>query len=127
MSDVATYAFIGGLFGIFIVLEIVMLIMAPKKIAHSSLDEASKEVQKGSREWVTTVIALVLADIIIWLWLGQKVPLRFFLCVLLGLNMMLLLLALLEYQSLHLSKKRVGELELHQRHEVDEQAAHEKE
>lgn len=111
MNDFETYLFIGGLFGIFIVLEIVMFIGFPKKISHYSLEKASQIVQHENREWMEIIIALVIADVMIWFWLGQKVPLQFFLAILLCLNLMMFLFAVVEYQSVHLSKKRILELE----------------
>ena len=57
------------------------------------------------------IIALVIADVIVWFWLGQKVPFQFFLAILLCVNLMMILFAVVEYQSVHLSKKRILELE----------------
>jgi hypothetical protein len=52
-----------------------------------------------------------------WFLFGHKVPSGAFLFVLLGVDLMLMLVALLEYQSYHLSKKRVEELERLHHHE----------
>jgi len=127
MSDFEYYLFLGGFFGIFIVIGILGLIKSPGKIATSTFEEASREVKEGRHRWIQTLLVLVVANVILWFWLGHAVPLRIFLAVLLGLDLMTGVFALGEFQTSHLSKKRVEELERLHSHEGGEVSSTEKE
>jgi hypothetical protein len=127
MSDVATYAVVGGFFAIFIALEIAMLITNQKRMPHAPFEKAYKDAHDDPHEWLGTLLTFGTADIISWFWLGPRIPFRFFLFVLLCFNIMGVLLALVEYQSTRLARKRVKELELQLGKEVGEPSPSEKE
>ncbi len=127
MNDLETFLFIGGIFGIFIVIGILGLIKNPRKIASSTFEEASKEVKEGEHRWIWTLLILAVVNIISWFWFGNTVPLRFFLAVLLTIDLMTGVFALDEFQTYTLSKKRVAELEQLQTHEGGEEPLPEKE
>lgn len=126
MSELEVYLLFGGIFGFFSVIGIVLLILGPKGIATSSFEEASQEVAKGPYRWVMSLVVVVLGSIIVWFLFGHKVPLGAFLFVLLGVDLMMMLIVLLEYQTYHLSRKRVEELEQLQNHEGGEEPSPEK-
>jgi hypothetical protein len=111
MSDFAYYLLFGGIFGMFIAGGIVQLIQGPKRIGTSSFEEASQEAKEGSHSWVRSLIAIALADIVVWFWLGLSVPVHIVLFVLLGLNLYAGVVVLAEYQRHHSAQKRVVELQ----------------
>jgi hypothetical protein len=126
MNDFEYDLLFGGIFGIFIAVGIVLLILGPKRIGTSSFEEASQEVKERSHSWVVSLIGVVLANIVLWFWLGLTVPMRSMLFMLLGLNLYAGVVVLVEYQSYHLSRKHVAEQQRLQKHQGGEEPSLEK-
>ncbi|HLQ29035.1 MAG TPA: hypothetical protein VK140_07355 [Ktedonobacteraceae bacterium] len=113
MGEVVNYVFGVGLFAVCFLIEITALILGRKRVPRYSYERASKvcsRFQKGDR-WYHTLLALLLVDIVGWLWLGGKLPFYESLAIFIGINMLFILLAAGEYQEITLARKRVKELE----------------
>ncbi len=113
MGEVVNYVFGVGLFTVFFLIGIASLILGRKRIPRYSYERASKvcsRFQKGDR-WYITLLSLLSADIVGWLWLGGKLPFYEKLAIFIGINILGILLAAVEYQEITLARKRVKELE----------------
>jgi hypothetical protein len=114
MGEVINYLFGVGLFTVFFLIGIASLILERKRIPRYSYERASKvcsRFQKGRDNWYITLLGLLSADIVGWLWLGGKLPFYEELAIFIGINILGILLAVGEYQAITLARKRVKELE----------------
>jgi hypothetical protein len=114
MGVIVNYLFGVGFFAVCFLIEITALILGRKRIPRYSYERASKvcsRFQKGRGRWYHTLLALLLVDIVGWLWLGGKLPFYESLAIFIGINILFILLAAVEYQEITLARKRVKELE----------------
>ena len=77
MEEVVNYVFGVGLFTVCFLIEITALILGRKRVPRYSYERASKvcsSFQKGRDNWYITLLGLLSADIVGWLWLGGKLP-----------------------------------------------------
>jgi uncharacterized membrane protein len=111
MSETAVFILIGCFFLFFIALEVVMLIIGHKRAAEYTLEKAHKEIQDESNNWVITLVAGVVGDVIAWFWLGSRISRAAFIFVLICVDLLLLLLAAIEYDTKRMAKKKIRESE----------------
>jgi uncharacterized membrane protein len=111
MSETAVFILIGCFFLFFIALEVVMLIIGHKRAAEYTLEKAHKEIQDESNNWVITLVAGVVGDVIAWFWLGSRISRAAFIFVLICVDLLLLLLAAIEYDTKSMAKKKIRESE----------------
>ncbi|SRR5260370_1674383 len=114
MGEVINYLFGVGFFAVCFLIEITALILGRKRIPRYSYERASRvcsRFQKGQDNWYITLLGLLSADIVGWLWLGGKLPFYEKLAIFIGINIIVILLAVVEYQAITLARKRVKELE----------------
>ncbi len=109
MSETAVFILIGCFFLFFIALEVVMLIIGHKRAAEYTLEKAHKEIQDESNNWVITLVAGVVGDVIAWFWLGSRISRAAFIFVLICVDLLLLLLAAIEYDTKRMAKKKIRE------------------
>ncbi|SRR5579884_157433 len=108
MSETAVFILIGCFFLFFIALEVVMLIIGHKRAAEYTLEKAHKEIQDESNNWVITLVAGVVGDVIAWFWLGSRISRAAFIFVLICVDLLFLLLAAIEYDTKRMAKKKSG-------------------
>lgn len=111
VNERIAYVVVTCFFLFFITLEIYLLITGHKRVASYTLEKAYKEVQSGDNNWIVTLIATIIADIIIWFWLGNTIALDLFVPILIGVDIMAILLAIIEYDTKRTAKRKIREIE----------------
>ena len=111
VSETAILILVGCFFLFFIALEVVMLIIGHKRAADYTLEKAYQEMQDESNNWVVTLVAAVVVDVIGWFWLGNRVALPIFIFILIGVDLLVLLRAAIEYDTKRMARKKIKERE----------------
>lgn len=99
------------LFIFFVALEIYLLFIGHKRIASYTLEKAYEEIQSGDNDWIITLIATILVDIVAWFWLGNTIALNLFISILVGIDIIAILLVIIEYDTKRTIKRRIREIE----------------
>src|SRR5579871_2298726 len=109
------YSIIIGFFGLILVMMIINIIVNQRAIPHYSYERALRSYQKlqrkGGNQWKTTLLGLILGNIIIWVTMYKSEPLSIFISVLICANVLFVVLAANEFEALRLTTKRLRELE----------------
>ncbi len=108
------YSIIIGFFGLILVMMIINIIVNQRAIPHYSYERALRSYQKlqrkGGNQWKTTLLGLILGNIIIWVTMYKSEHLSIFISVLICANVLFVVLAANEFEALRLTTKRLREL-----------------
>jgi len=111
VSETAVLILIGCFFLFFYAFAVYLLIIGHKRAADYTLEKAYQEMQDESNNWVVTLVAAVVVDVIGWFWLGNRVALPIFIFILIGVDLLVLLRAAIEYDTKRMARKKIKERE----------------
>ena len=115
MVNSILYIIIIGFFGLCLLAGIINMILDHRVIPNYSYERALRSYrklqQKGGVQWRTTLLALIGANIISWVTLYRSEPISAFIIALIFVNLLFVIRAANEFETLRLTTKRLKELE----------------